>query len=271
MLDAMENPYLVLHREFKRGGAELLISSGQACVVFGIAAFSKAGDWIIRENEKSCTAVLSVLDTKRATYRLGTPLHPDWLAQGLTSHFEFRARGGYRARVDFCSRPPRVPDVSRLWDMAIHEGGVDLVDVESLIRIKQTRRLRDYSIIGALAEAAGFNEDMAEIALEHLQDYDSLVRAVERWPEEARACRRPAVRRLSSRAPRAEVVSALAVEQDEKMQADRRRVDDLRRSLGEFPKAFHQLRDRWRETDTTLREQHHELIEISRYLLEERR
>ncbi len=47
----MENPYLALHREFRPAGAELLTGSGQACVVFGIAAFSKDGDWIIREDE----------------------------------------------------------------------------------------------------------------------------------------------------------------------------------------------------------------------------
>jgi hypothetical protein len=33
----MENPYLRLHGEFRAAGAEVLLSSGQACVVFGIA------------------------------------------------------------------------------------------------------------------------------------------------------------------------------------------------------------------------------------------
>ena len=44
----MENPYFALHREFREAGADVLISSGQACVVFGIAAFSRDGDWVIR-------------------------------------------------------------------------------------------------------------------------------------------------------------------------------------------------------------------------------
>jgi len=48
----MENPYLILHQEFSRAGADVLLSSGQACVVFGIAAFSKDGDWIVRENRR---------------------------------------------------------------------------------------------------------------------------------------------------------------------------------------------------------------------------
>ena len=37
----MENPFLKLHKEFRNAGADVLLSSGQACVVFGIASFSK--------------------------------------------------------------------------------------------------------------------------------------------------------------------------------------------------------------------------------------
>jgi hypothetical protein len=53
----MDNPYISLHEEFRAAGAEVLLSSGQACVMFGIAAFSKDGDWIVRETEASCSAV----------------------------------------------------------------------------------------------------------------------------------------------------------------------------------------------------------------------
>jgi len=43
----MENPFIQLHREFRAAGAKTLISSGQACVLYGISAFSKDGDWIV--------------------------------------------------------------------------------------------------------------------------------------------------------------------------------------------------------------------------------
>jgi len=52
----------------------VLLRAGQACVVYGIAAFSKDGDWIIRETERSCAAVLKVLGEHGAAYRLGVPL-----------------------------------------------------------------------------------------------------------------------------------------------------------------------------------------------------
>ena len=48
----MKNPYFELHKEFKSIGANVLMSSGQACVLFGIATFSKDGDWVIEETEK---------------------------------------------------------------------------------------------------------------------------------------------------------------------------------------------------------------------------
>jgi hypothetical protein len=260
LLLIMENPYFALHQEFRDAGAEVLISSGQACVAFGIATFSKDGDWIIRDNEASCNAVLSVLGKHGAMYRLGAPLHPGWLCLGWTSHFEFRAHVGLRMRTDFCSRPPRVPLVDNLWSRAVKAAGLDVVDVESLIRLKQTRRQRDYSIIGALAEVAGWEEDMPELALQYLQDYDGLLRAVQRWPAEAAACEREAVRRLRDDAPRAEVVAAIAVEQDARIQEDQARIAAMQAKFEEYASQFGKLRSRWRRTGTPLPEQHRELV-----------
>jgi hypothetical protein len=256
----MENPYFALHQEFRDAGAEVLISSGQACVAFGIATFSKDGDWIIREDEASCNAVLSVLERHGAVYRLGAPLHPGWLCLGWTSHFEFRAREGFRMRTDFCSRPPRVPDIGDLWSRAVKAAGLDVVDVESLIRLKQTRRQRDYSIIGALAEVAGWEEDLPDLALRYLQDYDGLLRAVQRWPAEAAACEREAVQRLRKNAPRAAVVAAIAVEQDARIQEDQARIATMQAKYEEYASQFGRLRSRWRQVGTPLSEQHRELI-----------
>jgi len=173
----MKNPYIELHNEFRKAGADVLLSSGQACVVFGIAAFSKDGDWIVRETEVSCAAILDVLKQHGAQYRLGVPLHPAWLKLGLTSHFEFLTDSGFRMRTYFCSRPPRVHDLERMWKRAMRIENIDVIDVESLVQLKQTRRLRDYSIIGALAEVAGLEGNSPELALTYLQDYELLSRA----------------------------------------------------------------------------------------------
>jgi muconolactone delta-isomerase len=243
-----------------------LISSGQACVAFGIATFSRDGDWIIREDERSCSAVLRVLEKHRSMYRLGVPLHPDWLCRGLTSHFEFQSVHGFRIRTDFCSRPPRVSDVDRLWTRAVRAADLDVVDVESLIRLKQTRRLRDYSMIGALAEVAGLGGGIPNLALFHLQDYESLAQAVRRWPAEAAACGREAVRLLVLNAPRSAVVAAIAVEQDARAQEDEARIAAMESEYGAYVRTFSRLRARWRRTGTELAEQHLELMTHARAL-----
>ena len=238
----------------------MLISSGQACVAFGIATFSKDGDWIIREDERSCNAVLAVLGTHNADYRLGAPLHPDWLCRGLTSHFEFQSAEGIRVRTDFCSRPPRVSDIDHMWTCAVSADGIDVVDVESLIRLKLTRRMRDYAMVGALAEVAGMEGNTAELALLYLQDFELLAQAVLRWPAEAAKCDREAVRLLHNNAPRPAVVAAIAVEQDARMQEDQTRIDAIEALYGDYTRKFSRLRATWRQAKTALAEQHQELM-----------
>jgi hypothetical protein len=264
----MENPYLRLHKEFRQAGAEVLISSGQACVVFGIAAFSKDGDWIIRENDDSCAAVLKVLTRHGAVYRLGVPLAPAWLSLGLTSHFEFQTSEGFRMRTDFCSRPPRVPDIKHLWDRAVRASGMDVVDIESLVRLKQTRRIRDYAVIGALAEVAGLEGDAPEFALNYLQDYELLSKAVRKWPEPASTSEREAVRLLMANAPRSTVVAAIAVEQDTRVQEDQKRLDAIQDRFGDYARKFTRLRASWRRRKVSLPEQHAQLVAQAQRLLE---
>ena len=263
----MENPYFQLHRRFRDAGAEVLLSSGQACVAFGIAAFSKDGDWIIREDAASCRAVLGVLKEERATYRLGAPLDPEWLRLGLTTHFEYITGEGLRMRADFCSRPPRVSDLSRMWVSAVQSEGLDVVDVETLIRLKQTRRQRDYPVIGALAQVAGLEERVPHIALNYLQDYDLLRSAVLQWPREAGSTGREAVRLLVAGASRREVVIALALEQDELVRRDHERVRALEARAGDYPERFMRLRARWRRNRVSLLRQHEQLREVASCLL----
>ena len=45
------NSYQTLHYEFVKAGANVLLSSGQACVMYGIAAFSKGGERMAGRSE----------------------------------------------------------------------------------------------------------------------------------------------------------------------------------------------------------------------------
>ena len=260
----MNNPYFELHKEFKAAGANVLMSSGQACVLLGIATFSKDGDWIIKETTDSCTTVLQILEQKHASYRLGAPLDPYWLSSGWTSHFEYFLDNEYRMRVDFCSRPPRVPDISVLWQNAVRKHDVDVVDIQSLIELKQTKRVRDYSIIGALAEVAGFNQDKAELSLMYLQDYELLKKAVNTWPEMAKKCNREAVQTIVQGKPRKDTVIALAVEQDEKIQADEKRINYFKEKSKGYQRKFAAASAIWKAKNTLLSDQHNQLLSIAK-------
>lgn len=263
----MNNPYFELHREFRQAGAEVLLSSGQACVALGLASFSKDGDWIVRENRPTCEAIRTVLQSKGAFYRLGAPLEPEWLSLGLTSHFEYQGETGERMRVDLCSRPPRVPNIEALWSLAAQIDELEVVDVENLIRLKLTRRLRDYSIVGSLAEIGGLEQNSPEIALKYLQDYHMLSEAVRRWPEAAKTIPREAVRLLLEGASRAAVVTALALEQDRQMQEDEARIQAVQQQAGDYPRRFAKARNRWRTQGFSLAQQHDELKELAQCLL----
>jgi hypothetical protein len=264
----MVNPYFELHKEFKAAGARILMSSGQACVLFGIAAFSKDGDWIVEETESSCQIVLEVLERKKAFYRLGMPLDVRYLRGGWTSHFEYITSDEYRMRVDFCSRPPRIETIQEIWQNFGTKNSIDVIDVENLIRLKQTRRVRDYHIIGTLAQVMGFQQGQPSIALNYLQDYSLLKNAVQLWPMEALECDRPAVRLLRAGGLRSDVIAALAIEQDEKIQADEFRIKALSLRSKTLQQKFISLKKEWLQSDASLLRQHDDLLKAAQPILE---
>lgn len=147
--------YLALTRAFNAGRVRTILSSGQAVVVHRITMQSKDGDWLIREDEEACRAVLGELAARGARYRYGAPLHPRWLAGGWSAHFEFEDQG-LRIRTDFVSRPPRLSAerLARLWSEAA-TCDLPVVGIPDLIELKRTDRERDYVIIGALAQRLG--------------------------------------------------------------------------------------------------------------------
>jgi len=186
----------------------------------------------------------------------------------MTSHFEFQSPDGLRMRTGFCSRPPRVADLERMWKRAVRVKGMDVVDVESLIQLKQTRRVRDYSMVGALAEVAGLDGDAPALALNYLQDCEMLAKAVAKWPKEAAACDREAVRLLVANASRVQIVSAIAVEQDARMQEDQIRIGARQERFDKYARDVARSLLAWRRTGVPLVQQHEQLAGCARRLLE---
>ena len=177
----MANIYFSLTREFNADGPIAAIASGQAVVYYRIAIMSKDGDWILKESREACERVLSVLSSKGAHYRPGAPLDTRWLAGGWSSHFEF-ADERKRIRCDFFSRPPRVPEgaLKELFsgDEPDKTNRLPVVDLESLILMKQTQRAKDYPTIGELARQL-----TPERELELTTDPDRIVQLAPRFGE----------------------------------------------------------------------------------------
>ncbi len=254
------NVYFDLTREFNAAGPVAALASGQAVVYYRIAIMSKDGDWILRETPAACRRVLDVLEAHGARYRPCAPLDVRWLAGGWSSHFEFSDERGRRVRCDFVSRPPRVAEtaVAALFEPrttnAGDDSGILVVDLDSLLRMKQTQRAKDYAVIGELARLLPPEGEIA-----YTTDPDrilALAEAVGVSPA------RPSVRAATEHRGRAAVVALLAAEIDELQQRDRRRVasyqlaarDDLEewhraglaaRPLAEAHAAACELAERW--------------------------
>ncbi len=225
----MRNLYFELTEEFNAGGPIALLASGQAVVYYRLAIMSKDGDWVLRETPEACGRVLEVLARRGARYRPSAPLDVRWLAGGWSSHFEFADPGGRRARCDFVSRPPRLSaeEIEALFTPA--DGGLRVIGVEPLIRVKQTQRAKDYAVIGELARLLP-----PERELELTTDPD---RVLALTPEFGRPSERPCVRAALAGAGRDAVVIALAREADRLQQADRGRLLRYERASADYLRA----------------------------------
>ena len=230
----MTNVYFELTREFNRLGPAAALSSGQAVVYYRLAIMSKDGDWIVREAPEACAQVLAVLSQHGARHRPAAPLDVRWLCGGWSSHFEFSDARERRIRCDFVSRPPRVSSdaIAAMFRRPAAGQDFPVVDRETLMRLKQTGRAKDYAVIGELARQLPPDEE-----IEWSTDVD---RILELAVDAGGASARPSVRAAWSGAGRAAVVAALALEIDELQQTDRRRVAVYQRAAEPYLAEFRQ-------------------------------
>jgi len=230
----MGNVYFELTAEFNRDGRIAVLSSGQAVVWYRLAIMSKDGDWIVREEPAALRRVLEVLAAHGARYRPGAPLDVQWLQGGWSSHFEFDDARGYRVRCDFVSRPPRMTAaaVAALFSRK-QVGDLPVIDLPSLIAIKQTQRAKDYAVIGALARLLPPNEELAVTT-----DPD---RVIELAQQHGKGLTREAAQLAAAGRPREDVVVALARESDRLQQLDRARMDRYRLASAAFLAEFNRL------------------------------
>ena len=253
----MTNPYFDLTEEFNAQGIIAVLASGQAVVYYRISMMSKDGDWILRETPEACQRVLAVLERHGARYRLGAPLDVRWLAGGWSSHFELADPGGRRIRCDFVTRPPRVApsELPGLFEPDRPAETLQVVEIEPLIRMKQTQRAKDYPIIGELARLLP-----PEREIEWTTDPDRIIALASVYGE--RSSRAPVQAALAG-GSREAVVVELAKELDRLQQRDRARIETYKAASEAYLREFQSAG----LGALKLREAHERLCELAERLL----
>lgn len=143
--------FLHLFRDLLRErGLRFAITSGMACVRYGLQQNTKDSDWIIApEDAGALTSMLMALEQRfppwRVRYRniFGAPLTREFLAGGWTSHIAIQDSPADPAHaLDWFGRPPRVAN----WQ-ADAQG---FADRHVVARMKHTDRPKDWPIVDGL-------------------------------------------------------------------------------------------------------------------------
>lgn len=232
----MANIYFELTREFNRDEPIALLASGQAVVFYRIAMMSKDGDWVIGESPEACDRVRAVLAARRARHRPSPPLDVRWLAGGWSSHFEFTDDRARRVRCDFFSRPPRVAlaRIQEMFGAGASRDGLLVVDPETLVRMKQTQRAKDYPAIGEIARLLP-----GDVELRYTTNPDRILVLAS---SVTAAVDRPSVQAAREAAGRERVVVELAREIDSMQQRDRARVERYLAASARYLEEFRRAR-----------------------------
>jgi hypothetical protein len=149
-----------------------LLTSGMACVEYGLQQNTKDTDWIIAPaDSEKLVELFGELERGvsganwRISYRglFGAPLDPEYLAGGWTSHLvAFDHPESAERHLDFFGRPPRVGDA---WSAGAVAG---IASRDVVARMKKTDRPKDWPLVNALAIQAHYAGDPGAVI--HLRD-----------------------------------------------------------------------------------------------------
>lgn len=173
-------------------GIPFAITSGMACVHYGLQQTTKDSDWIIPAD--ALPGLVALLERKegelppwRVGYRqiFGAPLDAEYMAHGWTSHLSvWDHASSVEHKVDLFSKPPRVRPEEMLVDA---EGWVS----EHIVaQMKKTDRDKDWPIVDGLGRRLWKAHDHR--CLLHLTDVGILREA---WAATPPAEREPMCRR----------------------------------------------------------------------------
>lgn len=179
-------------------GIRFAITSGMACVYYGLQQNTKDSDWIIEPADLPKLHELLARHERRVppwriSYRqiFGAPLTQEYLEAGWTSHIVIQDNAGsVEHHLDWFGKPPRV----KTW--SVNEAGIAVRDVVAMM--KRTDRDKDWPIVDGLGAQLAGQAQRVE-ALVHLQEAEALTALRREIPAEefaAAAARRPLLRLL---------------------------------------------------------------------------
>ncbi len=217
-----------------------LVMGGQACVLYGAAEFSRDLDLAILLEEANLNRLQAALAELEAVTIAVPELDPGLLAKGHAVHFRCRRPDVAGLRIDVMSCMRGVADFDALWQrrttVEVDDELVDLLSLPDLVQAKKTQRDKDWPMIRRLVERSVYSTGGAPAAeavqfwLRELQSPELLMDVVRRYPRDAAACLRVAVRAAETGDSDA-VEQALEQEQRAERAADREYWMPLRKEL----------------------------------------
>lgn len=202
----------MLRDRLRQAGVRFAITSGQACVYYGIQQTTKDSDWIIApEDLEILRVVLGERERTRpwrAAYRsiCGAPLEACYLKHGWTSHLvvtEVAEAGEHH--VDIFGKAPRIQGVETDAD------DPDFASRHVVAQMKKTDRDKDWPMVFACGQQMWERGDWRGVL--HFQDAEWLTRSWSSVPEPARGeliRQRPLLALIDDDAPR--LRRAIAIE-----------------------------------------------------------
>ena len=146
---SLDSFYHGLARRLRRKGVPCAITSGLACVEYGVVEHTEDCDLICLPT--GAGTLLDILSTARfqgrpCLYRgaLSAPLAKPWLSGGWTSHFFWGKGAGENPFLDVFGVPPRV---TGFWPRRVQS---IFADRQTVAEMKRTRRRKDWDQATAL-------------------------------------------------------------------------------------------------------------------------
>lgn len=190
--------------QLREAGIPFAITSGMACVHYGLQQNTKDSDWIIPADALERLRELLAkreedLPPWRVSYRqiFGAPLEAEYMQHGWTSHLSiWDNAASVEHKVDIFSKPPRV----KAEEIEADSEGWATRHV--VAQMKRTDRDKDWPIIQGLGQQLWERNHV--IGLLHLTEPDALLAAWRASPRAERAAlafRRPLLHALDATPP----------------------------------------------------------------------